>query len=108
MPEIRAPTLLIWGSRDTDTPLSAAEEMERLIPDAGLVVLEGAGHYSYLDQPTRFTRIVSHFIAPPAGDRDSPASPPAGGDSPAPPPVGDGNTPVLPSTRDGQSGDGSP
>jgi hypothetical protein len=43
-----------------------AEEMERLIPDAGLVVLQGAGHYSYLDQSASFARIVSHFIAPPA------------------------------------------
>lgn len=60
---IKVPTLLIWGSNDTDTPLSAAREMERLIPDAGLVVLEGAGHFSYLDQPARFARIVSHFVA---------------------------------------------
>jgi pimeloyl-ACP methyl ester carboxylesterase len=67
MPRIVVPTLLVWGSLDTDTPLSAAREMERLIPDAGLVVLEGAGHYSYLDQPARFARIVSHFIAPPDG-----------------------------------------
>ena len=66
MPNVKVPTLLIWGSDDTDTPLSAAREMERLIPDAGLVVLESAGHYSYLDQPTRFARIVAHFIAPPA------------------------------------------
>jgi pimeloyl-ACP methyl ester carboxylesterase len=65
MPVIAIPTLLVWGSEDSDTPLSAAREMERLIPDAGLVVLEGAGHYSYLDQPARFARIVSHFIAPP-------------------------------------------
>jgi pimeloyl-ACP methyl ester carboxylesterase len=65
MPSIRVPTLLVWGSEDTDTPLSAAHEMERLIPDAGLAVLEGAGHFSYLDQPARFARIVSHFIAPP-------------------------------------------
>jgi pimeloyl-ACP methyl ester carboxylesterase len=65
MPAIGVPTLLVWGSSDDDTPLSAAREMERLIPDAGLVVLEGAGHYSYLDQPARFARIVSHFVAPP-------------------------------------------
>ena len=65
MPQIRVPTLLVWGSEDTDTPLSAAREMERLIPDAGLVELEGAGHFSYLDQPARFARIVSHFLAPP-------------------------------------------
>jgi pimeloyl-ACP methyl ester carboxylesterase len=66
MPRIEVPTLLVWGSNDTDTPLSAAHEMERLIPDAGLVELEGAGHYSYLDQPARFARIVSHFLAPPS------------------------------------------
>lgn len=64
MPAIGVPTLLVWGSEDNDTPVVAAQEMERLIPDAGLVVLEGAGHFSYLDQPTRFARIVSHFIAP--------------------------------------------
>ncbi|HEY8302998.1 MAG TPA: alpha/beta hydrolase [Solirubrobacteraceae bacterium] len=63
MPSISAATLLVWGSRDDDTPLSDAHEMERLIPDAGLVVLDGAGHFSYLDQPARFARIVSHFLA---------------------------------------------
>jgi pimeloyl-ACP methyl ester carboxylesterase len=67
MPSIAAPTLLVWGSEDLDTPLADAREMERLIPNAGLVVLEGAGHYSYLDQPARFARIVSHFVAPPDG-----------------------------------------
>jgi len=64
MPAIAVPTLLIWGSEDTDTPVADAHEMERLIPDAGLVVLEGAGHFSYLDQPARFARIASHFVAP--------------------------------------------
>ncbi|HEY2632071.1 MAG TPA: alpha/beta hydrolase [Solirubrobacteraceae bacterium] len=64
MPSISIPTLLVWGSEDSDTPISDAHEMERLIPDAGLVVLEGAGHFSYADQPNRFTRIVSHFVAP--------------------------------------------
>ena len=64
MPAIKAPTLLVWGSQDTDTPLSDAHLMESLIPDAGLVVLEGAGHFSYIDQPTRFARIVSHFVVP--------------------------------------------
>lgn len=64
LPHIGVPTLLIWGSEDTDTPLSAARAMEKLIPDAGLVVLEGAGHFSYLDQPARFSTIVRHFLAP--------------------------------------------
>jgi len=62
MPKISSPTLLIWGERDTATPLSDARIMERLIPDAGLVVFQGAGHYSYLDEPHRFATIVRNFL----------------------------------------------
>lgn len=69
LPGIKAPTLLIWGSEDTATPLADAELMERSIPDAGLVVLEGAGHYSYLDQPGRFATIVRHFLVGPGSDQ---------------------------------------
>ena len=72
LPEIRAPTLLIWGDADEDTPLADGQTMERLIPDAGLVVFEGAGHFSYADQPQRFAAIARHFLAPgarPATDR---------------------------------------
>jgi len=60
---VRAPALLIWGDRDTETPLAAAHVMERLIPDAGLVVFEGAGHFAYLEQPARFCRIVEVFLS---------------------------------------------
>jgi pimeloyl-ACP methyl ester carboxylesterase len=62
---IRASTLLIWGDQDDATPLSDGQTMERLIPDAGLVVLKGAGHFSYLDQPQRFGRVAAHFLAAP-------------------------------------------
>lgn len=62
LPRIQAPTLLIWGDRDEDTPLADAQLMERLIPDAGLVVFEGAGHYAYLEQSGRFCVIVKQFF----------------------------------------------
>lgn len=62
LPRIAAPTLLIWGANDADTPVTMAREMERLIPDAGLVVLDAAGHFSYADQPAAFARIVTHFL----------------------------------------------
>ncbi len=45
------PVLLIWGDRDTATPLSDAKKMEEILPDAGLVICEGAGHYAFLEQP---------------------------------------------------------
>lgn len=48
---ITTPTLLIWGENDQDTPLWQAKTLEKLIPDAGLVVYPNAGHYSYLEHP---------------------------------------------------------
>ena len=62
LPRIGAPTLLVWGERDDDTPLWMAQRMEELIPDAGLVVLEGAGHYSYADAPGQFRAIARRFL----------------------------------------------
>ena len=59
---VRAETLLVWGSEDDAVPLTHARTMESLIPDAGLVVFEGAGHFAYLDDPDRFCTIVRHFF----------------------------------------------
>jgi pimeloyl-ACP methyl ester carboxylesterase len=62
LPRIKAPTLLIWGENDADTPLSDGKLMEQLLPDAGLVVFAGAGHYAYLEQAGRFCTIVETFF----------------------------------------------
>jgi pimeloyl-ACP methyl ester carboxylesterase len=63
LPRVNAPTLLIWGDQDRETPLSDAAIMEQEIPDAGLVVFPGAGHFSYLDDLPRFCQIVKYFLA---------------------------------------------
>ena len=62
LPHIHSPTLLIWGERDQDTPLADGQLMERTIPDAGLVVFAGAGHFAYLEQSPRFCHIVKTFF----------------------------------------------
>jgi pimeloyl-ACP methyl ester carboxylesterase len=62
LPRIRASTLLVWGDSDEDTPLWMAHRMEELIPDAGLVVLEGAGHYSYADSAGQFRAVARRFL----------------------------------------------
>lgn len=62
MPRISAPTLLIWGSEDTATPIADAKKMERLIPGAALVSFEGAGHYSFLDRPAQFAAVLRSFL----------------------------------------------
>lgn len=59
---IQAPTVLIWGDQDTDTPLWQGRRLEQLIPDAGLIVFNGAGHFSYLERLHDFVRITDHFF----------------------------------------------
>ena len=62
LPKVQAPTLLLWGSEDAETPLWMGRRMESLIPDAGLVVLEGGTHYAYLEKLPEFLRIVECFL----------------------------------------------
>lgn len=62
LPGIRPSTLLIWGTLDTATPISDAEKMERLIPDAGLARIEGAGHFSFVEAPALYNAILASFL----------------------------------------------
>jgi pimeloyl-ACP methyl ester carboxylesterase len=62
LPLVASPTLLVWGTADDSVPVEHARTMERLIPDAGLVLFEGAGHFAYLEEPERFCRVVRHFL----------------------------------------------
>ena len=55
---VRVSTILIWGDKDEDTPLSDGKILEQAIPDAALIVHEGAGHYAYLEFPDKTARIM--------------------------------------------------
>lgn len=61
--KIRVDTLLIWGDQDTATPISDAHIMEKAIPKAGLVVLKGAGHFSFIDQPYIFDKVMKSYFS---------------------------------------------
>lgn len=61
-PKVSAPTLLIWGKDDTATPVSDAELMEKMMPDAGKVVFENCGHYSFIDRQYEFNRVLASFM----------------------------------------------
>lgn len=62
MPSIKAPTLLLWGEKDTATPMRDARIMKRLIPDAGLISFPGAGHFSFIDNPYQSAAVVRRFL----------------------------------------------
>ena len=62
LPRIKASVLLIWGEKDTATPLYMARIMEKKIPDAGLFVIPGAGHFSFAEQPATANAALRNFI----------------------------------------------
>lgn len=62
LPGIQPPTLLVWGENDTATPLADGQRMEKDIPNAGLAVIRGAGHFSFVEQPVIFRNIMASFF----------------------------------------------
>lgn len=62
MAAIEAPTLLVWGELDDATPVNDGKIMEEKFADASLVVMEGLGHFSYAEDPSKFTSIIRAFL----------------------------------------------
>lgn len=59
---IAAPTLLLAGSRDQSAPAEGMQRMASKIAGARYVVIEGAGHLAYLEQPDRFNAALDDFL----------------------------------------------
>lgn len=55
---IKSKVLIIWGNNDTSTPLNDAYIMNKLIKNSELIILDKAGHFSYLDHPVLINRIL--------------------------------------------------
>jgi pimeloyl-ACP methyl ester carboxylesterase len=62
LPLVKAPTLLVWGDLDHDTPLSSGRLMQSRIPGSELVVLEGGGHFAYAEQYAKFRLHMLRFL----------------------------------------------
>lgn len=62
LPRLDSPTLLVWGEHDPLTPVEDGEAIERLLPRARLVVIEGASHNPMADRPDAFNRELLRFF----------------------------------------------
>jgi pimeloyl-ACP methyl ester carboxylesterase len=60
--EIKAPTLIVWGDRDTITPQRIGESIHSAIAHSSIVVIEGASHNPMWDQAERFNEVVLNFL----------------------------------------------
>ena len=59
---IKCPTLLIWGTLDEAVKYEDALELEKLIPNAGLVTYEGCTHYAYLERLGQTVNVINSFL----------------------------------------------
>lgn len=62
LPYIDCKTLIVWGRRDTDTPIYMAKRLKRGIKNSELCVLDG-GHYCYAESGHKFNRLLKNFLA---------------------------------------------
>ncbi|MCL5666384.1 MAG: alpha/beta hydrolase [Patescibacteria group bacterium] len=61
MKKVSIPTLIIWGENDKATPIEFGKRMRQLIAGSKLEVLPNAGHFSFVDQPEEFAKILAVF-----------------------------------------------
>jgi pimeloyl-ACP methyl ester carboxylesterase len=60
---IDSPTLVCTGELDPMTPPSAARVIAEAIPGARLEILEGAGHFPWMDVPEAYWPLITDFVA---------------------------------------------
>ena len=61
---VECPTLVSVGERDPVTPVAAAREIHDALPDhlRRLDVIDGAGHFPWLDTPDRYWAVLRDFV----------------------------------------------
>jgi haloalkane dehalogenase len=60
--ELGVPALLLWGDEDQFAPLGGAYRFRSELPDAELVVLEGVGHFLWIDEAERAAAELARFL----------------------------------------------
>src|SRR5262249_25251553 len=60
--DVRTPTLVIAGERDTFTPPELMVQMATMIPGAEYLALPGASHAAPVEQPARIQQAMHEFL----------------------------------------------
>jgi pimeloyl-ACP methyl ester carboxylesterase len=61
--QVSVPTTMIVGEEDTVTPVSDAEQMQRLVPGSTVVTIPAAGHMANLEAPEPFNAAMRTLLA---------------------------------------------
>jgi pimeloyl-ACP methyl ester carboxylesterase len=60
---VRAASLLLWGQQDGLVPPQYAQEFADRITDSEISIIEGAGHYPYVEKRPEVSRRILEFLA---------------------------------------------
>jgi pimeloyl-ACP methyl ester carboxylesterase len=60
--ELDRPTLVAWGTEDVYIPWQQAERQRESFPSARIELLEGLGHWPFLEDPARVAELVIPFL----------------------------------------------
>jgi pimeloyl-ACP methyl ester carboxylesterase len=64
--KLSPPALFIWGSHDRLVPAKFARHVERALPNATSMVLQGCGHVPQYELPDRTHALLRRFLSAPA------------------------------------------
>jgi pimeloyl-ACP methyl ester carboxylesterase len=59
---IKVPTLVVWGDKDSISPLQQGELLHQKVAGSKMVVLRDARHPCYLDRPEEFHQALLDFL----------------------------------------------
>ena len=59
---LAVPALVIWGDRDTTTPLSQGQRLAQVIPGSELAVMPGVGHMPQIEDAPAFNELIVGFL----------------------------------------------
>jgi pimeloyl-ACP methyl ester carboxylesterase len=61
-PSLQMPVMVLWGARDSLTPMAEGMDIARLIPNAHWEVLPSAGHIPAIEEPQSFDAALLDFL----------------------------------------------
>jgi 2-hydroxy-6-oxonona-2,4-dienedioate hydrolase len=62
MSRIKAPTLVIWTSKDPTASTETGAEIASWVPGSEFVVMENCGHWPQYEQPEEYNRLSLGFL----------------------------------------------
>ena len=62
LPRLKAPTLLIWGSKDPIMEEPMRQSLKDALPNAEVKVFEGLGHNPFWEKPAAVAKVVNAFL----------------------------------------------